>query len=373
MNIYEIDGYNLTIEQIEKILSDPDSKVQLSTEAAYKCRASRKQIDRWLQKDSPVVYGVNTGLGNLKDVVVPPEQHIQWNKCLPYPHAAGMGDYLPATITRLSLLLRANVLARSFSAVRVELIDRILDLFNHKISPAVHSEGSTGLSDLAPLAQCIMVIAGLEDASAYYNGELMPAKQALTEAGLESTFDLECKEVLAIMNGSTMTQAIAVYSFIEFEDLFAQHTLLFKDSILSDKLSAYNRTVEFAREVLNFENNISCDNPLLFEVGLNEYEAVMGCNCSNTQVGYILDLMSIIVCEIGSDIDSIIQSIEGYTKETSSHLMAKLKTASMQVSADSIPTKSGQEDHVEFSFTAAKKFFHGVRILKILHRISADY
>jgi histidine ammonia-lyase len=170
-----------------------------------------------------------------------------------------------------------------------------------------------------------------------------------------------------------MTQAIAVYSFIEFEDLFAQHTLLFKDSILSDKLSAYNRTVEFAREVLNFENNISCDNPLLFEVGLNEYEAVMGCNCSNTQVGYILDLMSIIVCEIGSDIDSIIQSIEGYTKETSSHLMAKLKTASMQVSADSIPTKSGQEDHVEFSFTAAKKFFHGVRILKILHRISADY
>ncbi|MEG1603444.1 MAG: aromatic amino acid lyase, partial [Cloacibacillus sp.] len=150
MNTYYIDGKTLTLDAIRKITADADAQVLLAEPAAAACRASREQVERWMQKDAPVVYGVNTGLGNLKDVVVPPEQHIEWNKDLPYPHAAGMGEYLPAQVTLTSLLLRANVLARGYSGVRTELIGRILSVYNAKAAPAVHSEGSTGLSDLGP-------------------------------------------------------------------------------------------------------------------------------------------------------------------------------------------------------------------------------
>ena len=111
MSIYYIDGNSLTLETIRTIMADKEVRVALSDEAAARCRATRSQIDRWMEKDAPVVYGVNTGLGNLKDVVVPPEKHIEWNKTLPYPHAAGMGDYLPPEVTLTSLLLRANGLA----------------------------------------------------------------------------------------------------------------------------------------------------------------------------------------------------------------------------------------------------------------------
>ena len=174
MSIYYIDGNSLTLETIRTIMADKEARVALSDEAAAggaatrsRCRATRSQIDRWMEKDAPVVYGVNTGLGNLKDVVVPPEKHIEWNKTLPYPHAAGMGDYLPPEVTLTSLLLRANVLARGYSGVRPELIERILAIYNAKVAPAVHSKGSTGLSDLGPLAQNVMTVAGLDEAKAY--------------------------------------------------------------------------------------------------------------------------------------------------------------------------------------------------------------
>lgn len=365
MGTYYIDGENLTIDTIRKIIADGDAHIKLAATAAERCRASRAQIDRWMEKDAPVIYGVNTGLGNLKDVVVPPEKHIEWNKTLPYPHAAGMGEYLPAIVTLTSLLLRANVLARGYSGVRVELIDRILDIYNAKIAPAVHSEGSTGLSDLGPLAQNVMTVAGLDEAKAYYKGELLASREALCKAGLDASFTLECKEVLAQMNGSTMTQAIAVLAFLRFEELLPNiESRLTDEEGLPCYMGGCYSVIEFTRAILNKENNISCDNPLLFKLPAGGYEAVMGCNCSNTQVGYAADMMNTILVELAN---GIYGKISGAVKQRQGHyLVNKTKTCSMQVSADSIPTKGGQEDHVEFSYTAARKFYYAVELIEKL-------
>lgn len=73
MSLYYIDGNSLTLDMIGRITADKEARVALSEEASARCCATRAQIDRWMEKDAPVVYGVNTGLGNLKDVVVPPE------------------------------------------------------------------------------------------------------------------------------------------------------------------------------------------------------------------------------------------------------------------------------------------------------------
>ena len=365
MNLYYIDGHSLTLDGIRAMLSDPDAVAVLSEEAERECRRSRGQIERWMEKDAPVVYGVNTGLGNLKDVVVPPEKHIEWNKTLPYPHAAGMGDYLPPEVTLTSLLLRANVLARAYSGVRPELINRVLAVYNAKIAPAVHSEGSTGLSDLGPLAQNVMTVAGLDEAKAYYKGELMQSREALRRAGLEETFTLECKEVLAQMNGSTMTQSIAVLAYLKFEDLMQTFDRRMEERRKSPEFTeGCRRIIEFTKDILNKENNISCDNPLLFELPEGGYEAVMGCNCSNTQVGYAMDMMCTVIVDLAGEIAGEIE--EEPQRTAARHLMKKIKTCAMQVSSDSIPTKGGQEDHVEFSYSAARKFSYAVSLFSKL-------
>lgn len=352
MSVYQIDGYSLTLNMVERFLKDPEAQVELTEDARKRCASSRAQVDCWLVEGAPAIYGVNTGLGALKNVAVPARKHIEWNKTVAYPHAAGFDEYLPPEITRLALMLRANVLARSYSGARPALIQRLIDLVNGGVAPAVRGHGSKGLSDLGPMAQCVLTVTGMEDASAFYQGELMSARQALRKAGLEETFTLECKEVLSQINGSTMTQAIAVTTYLRLQPLLPECVALFGQ----ERAQAIQETIDWIGEILELENNITCDNPLLFETENGEYEAVMGCNCSNTQVGYAMDLLSAVVAELGRKAAAQNQSI----------LWQRLATLAMQVSGDSIPTTGGQEDHVEFSYTAAEKAAEGVSVLEAI-------
>ncbi len=381
MKKYFIDGYNLTIEDIIIATKGELGTVYMSEQAIERCKSSRDQIDKWMEKDAPVVYGVNTGLGNLKDTALSPEEHLKWNKTIPYPHAVGMGEPIDGDITRAALLIRANLLCRGYSAVRPELIQRMLDIFNAGISPLILELGSTGLSDLGPLAQSAMIVAGLEEAEVFYRGRRDKAQTIFTEVGLEPIFALECKEVLAQMNGSTMTQAMAVFTYNMLEKLVGIHEEI-ESSIhpnkddpnySRDKISiAVNNSLKFVSNILNLENNITCDNPLLFKTEEGNYEPVMGCNCSNTQVGYALDLLNILIADMSNIIykniglaESDNPSIMGLMNMSLS-ILTKLRTLCMPASADSIPTKGNQEDHVEFSYGAARKAMKAVKLFKTL-------
>ena len=381
MENYFIDGYHLTINECVSILRGELGDVGISKEAIEKCKDSREQINKWLIKDAPVIYGVNTGLGNLKDTVLSPDDHLKWNKTIPYPHAVGMGEPIDTDVTRLALLIRANVLCRAYSAVRPELIQRMLDIFNAGISPVVLELGSTGLSDLGPLAQSAMVVAGLEEAEVFYNDKRSKAQTCFTEIGLKPTFQLECKEVLAQMNGSTMTQAIAVLTYYSIEKLFniqeeiesliANNKKYYIDA--KDKVNcSISDSLSFISNIINFENNITCDNPLLFKVEGGNYEPVMGCNCSNTQVGYVMDLLNILIAEKSNFVyekiclvESDYPEITGLRKLSLS-LILEIKSLCIPASADSIPTKGNQEDHVEFSYGAARKAMKATKLFKKL-------
>lgn len=381
MGTYFIDGYHLTINESVSILRGELGDVGIAKEATARCEASRDQIKRWLKKDAPIIYGVNTGLGNLKDTVLSPDDHLKWNKTIPYPHAVGMGEPIDADVTRLALLIRANVLCRAYSAVRPELIQRMLDIFNAGISPVVLELGSTGLSDLGPLAQSAMVVAGLEEVDVFYKDKRSKAQTCFTEVGLKPTFQLECKEVLAQMNGSTMTQVIAVFTYYSLDKLFniQEEIERFTDNNekyhidANDKVNcSISDSLSFVSNIINFENNITCDNPLLFKVEEGNYEPVMGCNCSNTQVGYVMDLLNILIADKSNFVYEKICLIERDYPEImglrnlSLSLLLEIKSLCIPASADSIPTKGNQEDHVEFSYGAARKAMKATKLFKKL-------
>src|SRR5216110_1112213 len=155
----ELDGTSLTLDHLVAISYD-DEKVGLRDAARERVRAARAVVDDFAHRDEPT-YGINTGFGNFADVRIPADQLEALQLNLLRSHAAGVGDPLPVPVVRATMLLRANVLAKGFSGIRVGTLERLIELLNRGVHPRVPSRGSVGASgDLAPLAHLSLVLIG---------------------------------------------------------------------------------------------------------------------------------------------------------------------------------------------------------------------
>ncbi|HLY20004.1 MAG TPA: aromatic amino acid ammonia-lyase [Bryobacteraceae bacterium] len=185
-------------------------EVALSTDDDFvlRIRRSREALERKLAAGE-VVYGVNTGFGGNARYVIPSEELAHHQQNLLEFLSCGVGEPLPEEAVRAAILLRANALARGLSAVRLVVIERLLDLLNHRITPVVPRFGSVGASgDLCPSAYITRVMAGRGEA--LYKGCRVPAAEALHNEGIPQ-LDLAAKEGLALLNGTTvMTGAGAI-------------------------------------------------------------------------------------------------------------------------------------------------------------------
>src|SRR5207244_5742101 len=125
-------------------------------------------------------------------------------------HATAVGRPLSREEARAMLLLRAHVLALGFSGVRPLIVERMVEMLNRDLIPAVPEQGSLGASgDLAPLACLALPLIGEGRLLDGDRGGAMPAGPALTAAGLPP-LGLEAKEGLALVNGTQGMLAIGV-------------------------------------------------------------------------------------------------------------------------------------------------------------------
>ncbi len=209
-----IDGWSLTLEDVERIANTTTTPVVLSSEAEVRVRASRAVVDRAVA-ERRVVYGITTGFGALADVVIPPEHIRELQTNLIHSHAAGTGDALDERDTRAAMLLRANVLAAGCSGVRLELVTLLLELLNRGVHPVIPALGSVGASgDLAPLAHLAQVLLG--EGEAMVGGERVTGAEALRRAALEPV-TLEAKEGLALINGTQVHAAVGTLALLAAE------------------------------------------------------------------------------------------------------------------------------------------------------------
>ena len=115
------------------------------------------------------------------------------------------------------MLFRANCLAKGNSGVRVELVERLLELLNHDILPLIPERGSCGaVGDLVPLSYVGRTLAG--ETEVLYEGEVREAADVLAELGLEP-LALEAKEGLALTNGTSFMSAFAVLAVTDAREL----------------------------------------------------------------------------------------------------------------------------------------------------------
>lgn len=209
MNEIILDGENLTFAQVVEVAyGKPDApKIVLAESAKTKVVRASDAVEKLLERGE-IAYGITTGFGALKDVIIPLDEVETLQRNIVISHAVGVGKPFDIPTTRAIMLIRANTLARGFSGIRLETLELLIEFLNRGIHPIVPEKGSLGASgDLAPLAHIACVLIGVGEAE--FNGEILSAQDALEKANL-APVTLKAKEGLALTNGTTIMTAVGV-------------------------------------------------------------------------------------------------------------------------------------------------------------------
>jgi histidine ammonia-lyase len=326
--------------------------VRLDSACAAAVQASADTVARIVAKGEPV-YGINTGFGKLASVRIDQNDLETLQRNIVLSHAAGVGDALPVSVTRLMMALKLASLAQGASGIRPSTLKMLEDMLQRNVIPVVPSQGSVGASgDLAPLSHMTAVMLGVGEV--HGTSGPVPATEALAAAGLAPVV-LGPKEGLALLNGTQFSTANALAGLFEAERLYqaalvsgalstdaakgsdapfdprihrlrkhrgqidtadALRGLLAGSAIRASHLQGDERVqdpyclrcqpqvmgacldvLRRAGELLATEANGVSDNPLIFSA---EGEALSGGNFHAEPVAFAADMIAMAVCEIGS-------------------------------------------------------------------------
>jgi len=343
-----VDGKSLTIEGVVEVALGR-AKAFLPDEVRDRLVRGREELEELLSKGE-IAYGINTGVGDMQNVIIPGEQILRLQRNLVRSTACGLGPLLSAETVRAMMLLRANALAKGHSGVRLALVELLMGMLERGVIPVVPSRGSVGSSgDLVPLAHMALVMMG--EGEAFFDGERVTGAGALRAADL-LPIELKVKEGLAIINGTQMMTAVGslclkrafsllkvaqiavamslealkgtdrsfdprlglarphpgqarvssnLRALLEGSEILASHrecprvqdayTLRCAPQVLGACLDA----MEWVRKVMEVEINSATDNPLIFDG-----EAISGGNFHGEPVAMSLDLLGLAVSEMAA-------------------------------------------------------------------------
>jgi histidine ammonia-lyase len=222
MIMIELDGHHLQIPGLWEI-SHQQARCGLAGPARELMGQSRALVEK-VAAEPRAVYGINTGFGPLSGTRVSPEDLQQHQLNLLHHLSVGQGELFSAVETRAIMAARANALARGYSGIRPEVVELLIAALNQDILPEIPCEGSVGASgDLAPLAHMSRLLVGLGHARV--GDKRLTAPEALKQAGLKPVV-LQCKEGLALVNGTSVMTALAALATHEAGVLLSWAELL---------------------------------------------------------------------------------------------------------------------------------------------------
>ncbi len=194
----------ITIDDVVQVgrFFEPVELSNVAIERIEKCRAL---LDRKINAKE-IMYGVNTGIGELAEVVLPDEKIRDFQKYLVYNHSAGYGEPMPIEYVRSAMFTRANMHSHGYSGCRVAITQTLVEMLNREVTPCVCTKGSVGAcGDLSPMSQIALCMMG--ESEAFYKGERMSSSLALKKAGIKPV-ELQARDGLATINGSNFILGI---------------------------------------------------------------------------------------------------------------------------------------------------------------------
>lgn len=205
---------SLSLDDISAFAFCSSTQVHLSTEAEFRKEISsnRKFLEDQLEGGCDI-YGVTTGYGNSSSNRLQAAQALTLQHNLIQYHGCGIGEYLSEAQCAASLLVRLNCLAKGFSGVSLELLERLTKLASERVFPAIPEMGSVGASgDLTPLSYIAACLEG--DREVWDSGKIRPTRDVFRERGLTG-YTFQAKEALAIMNGTSVMTGVAALAWHE--------------------------------------------------------------------------------------------------------------------------------------------------------------
>jgi len=241
----KIEGRNLTIEDVVKV-AKYNEKIEIPDIAMNRVTKCREIVERKV-KERAIMYGVTTGIGELADVILTPEQVEQYQRYLVYSHAAGYGEPVARGDVRAAILSRINVLLHGHSGCRPIIVETLKEMLNKGVTPVMCQKGSVGASgDLSPMAQMALVLLG--EGEAFFEGKRMSGKEAMEKAGVP-TIKFEARDGLATINGSNVITGMGTIQIYDAErwlrttEIAAAMTL----EVLNANMIAYDERIHKAR------------------------------------------------------------------------------------------------------------------------------
>jgi histidine ammonia-lyase len=201
----------LSIEDIHGLaLGRMQARVSDDPAFVAKITAGSDFLDGVLEKTG-VIYGVTTGYGDSCTRGVPEQLVHELPIHLSRFHGCGLGKILSPEQSRAVVAVRLASLTKGMSGVSMGLMRQLELLLEHDIAPVIPEEGSVGASgDLTPLSYVAAVLIGERDV--FYKGERRATKDVYAELGIKALV-MRPKEALAIMNGTAVMTALAVFAY----------------------------------------------------------------------------------------------------------------------------------------------------------------
>jgi histidine ammonia-lyase len=215
-NYLPLDKSTLTFQQVKNLLKYKQliSVTYAAHEAILKCR---EYLDKKINSSDALYYGINTGFGFLQNVKIEKEQLETLQKNLLLSHTCGLGEEIPDEIVKLMMMLKIKSLSYGYSGIGIEVVKRLMDMFNNDVLPIIYTQGSLGASgDLAPLSHMSLPLIGQGEVR--INGIRMTAEKALKKFDWKP-LELQSKEGLALINGTQFMSAYGIFNLIKSEKL----------------------------------------------------------------------------------------------------------------------------------------------------------
>lgn len=211
-------------------------KAGLSQKSIIKIEKSHQHVLNIAAKPE-AVYGINTGFGPLCNTKIEQNNTSELQRKILISHSVGVGAPVKTDIAKLMLILKMQSLAKGYSGISMEILNRILWHIENDIIPLVPEQGSVGASgDLAPLSHLFLPLIG--EGEVEYEGKVYPTKEILLHFKKEP-LQLHPKAGLALINGTQFILAHAVmvvdtlYSCLSHVDINAG---LMVEGLLASKM-----------------------------------------------------------------------------------------------------------------------------------------
>jgi histidine ammonia-lyase len=207
-------GNDLTIEDVIAVARHA-RRVALAPEAIGRMAAGRRVVEDHLAAGK-AVYGLTTGLGARVTHRLSEEELADFSTLTIRGRSNSVGDRLPREAVRAVVLLRLNGLLQGGAGASPAVAEAMEATLNAGLHPVIPSIGSIGAGDLCVLAHLGLALIG--EGEMEFEGETLPAAQALERAGLQPLV-VGPKDGLSICNASSYSAGLAALVLADAREL----------------------------------------------------------------------------------------------------------------------------------------------------------